>query len=61
MEQEAKQKYSKARLVPYSLKAKIEAQLDKLVKEGVIEPVQHAESAASIVSIIKSDNVETLR
>ena len=56
MEQDAKPKYSKACLVPYSLKAKIEAQLDKLVKEGVIEPVQHAEWAASIVPIIKSDN-----
>ena len=40
----------------HSLKAKIEAQLDKLVKEGVIEPVQHAEWAAPIVPIIKSDN-----
>ena len=43
VEQDAKPKYFKAHSVPYSLKAKIEAQLDKLIKEGVIEPVQHAE------------------
>ena len=52
VEQDAKPKYFKAHSVPYSLKAKIEAQLDKLVKEGVIEPVQHAEWAAPI---LKSD------
>ena len=56
VEQDTRPKYFKARSVPYSLKAKIEDQLDKLVKEGVIEPVQHAEWAAPIVPIIKSDN-----
>ena len=56
VEQDAKPKYFKARSVPYSLKAKIEAQLDKLIKEGVIKPVRHAEWAATIVPIIKSDN-----
>ena len=55
-EQDAKPKYFKAHSVPYSLKAKIEAQLDKLVKEGVIKPVQQAEWVAPIVPIIKSDN-----
>ena len=49
VEQDAKPKYFKACSVHYSLKAKIEAQLDKLVKEGVIKPVQHAEWAASIL------------
>ena len=43
VEQDARPKYFRAHSVPYSLKVKIENQLDKLVKEGVIEPVQHAE------------------
>ena len=36
-------KYFKAHLVPYLLKAKIEEQLEKLVKEGVMEPIQYSE------------------
>ena len=56
VEQDAKPKYFKACSVPFLLKAKIEAHLNKLVKEGVIEHVQHAEWAALIIQIIKPDN-----
>ena len=33
----------------------VEQQLDKLEKDGVIEPVQHSEWAAPIVPVLKSD------
>lgn len=52
----AQPRYFKARPVPYSLKVKIEEQIEKLLKEGVIEPVQYAEWAAPIVPVVKTDN-----
>ena len=48
-------KYCRARSVPYSMQTLVEQQLDKLEKDGVIEPVQHSEWAAPIVPVLKSD------
>ena len=45
----------KPRSVPYSLKEKIERDLDRLEKLGVIEKVPHSEWAAPIVPVPKSD------
>jgi len=53
--QDAVPKYYKARPVPYALKEKIEQELDRLEKEGTIEPVQFSEWAAPIVPIVKED------
>ena len=51
----AKPCFCKARTVPYSLKGKIEKELDRLVKEGVIKPITFSEWAAPIVPVLKKD------
>ena len=51
----AKPKYCKARPIPYAVKAKVEEELDRLVAEGTLEPVQMAEWASPIVPVVKSD------
>ena len=52
---DAKPIYCKARPVPYSLKKKVEEELERLQAEGTVEPVQFAEWAAPIVPIVKED------
>jgi len=52
---EAKPRYFKARPLPYALKEKVEAELVRLEKEGIIEPVSFSEWAAPIVPILKPD------
>ena len=41
--------------MPYSLKGKIEKELDCLVQQGVIEPIMFLEWAAPIVPVLKKD------
>lgn len=48
-------RYCKARSVPYSMRFLVDQELDRLVAQGVIEPIQFAELAAPIVPVIKSD------
>ena len=52
---DAKAIYCKARPVPYSLKKRVEEELERLQAEGTVEPVQFAEWAAPIVPIVKED------
>ena len=47
--------FSKARSVPYALRDKVEAELERLVNEGTLEPVQFADWASPIVAILKND------
>jgi len=47
--------YFKARPVPHALREKIEVELDRLVSEGTIEPMEFSDWAAPIVLIVKSD------
>eukprot|EP00731_Ephydatia_muelleri_P017266 Em0010g364a len=47
--------FFKARTVPYALRKKVEAELDRLEKIGVIEKVQFSAWAAPIVPILKRD------
>ena len=54
MAEDVQPKHFKARLVPYALKEKIENELERLVEEGTIEPVQFADWAAPIVKEEKS-------
>lgn len=48
-------KFHKARQVPYSLRPKVEAELEKLEKEGIITKVDWSEWATPIVPVPKSN------
>lgn len=52
---DSKPVFMKARNVPYAIRAKVEADLDKLVKTGVLEPVTTSEWATPIVPVPKKD------
>ncbi|XP_026530652.1 uncharacterized protein K02A2.6-like, partial [Notechis scutatus] len=45
----------KPRRVPYALRPKIDEQIDKLIKQGVLEPIDHARWETPIVTPIKPD------
>jgi len=51
----AKPHYYRPRSVPYALTSKIEEELDRLVEEGTLEPIETADWAAPIVPVLKSD------
>ena len=48
-------RYFKPRPLAYSLKAKVERELDRLQAAGVIKPVQFSDWAAPIVPVVKTD------
>ena len=52
---DTKPKYCRAKPVPYSLRETLVQELERLQKEGTMEPVQFAEWAAPIVPIVKKD------
>ena len=56
----AQPRYCVARPLPYALRNKVEAELDRLQSEGIIQPVQFADWAAPIVPVLKADK-ESLR
>ncbi|XP_065224345.1 uncharacterized protein K02A2.6-like [Planococcus citri] len=47
--------YCRARPVPYALQAAVNAEIDRLVAEGVYTPVTSSEWATPVVPVIKSD------
>lgn len=49
-----KPRYFKPRPVPLALRAKVEAELDRLQEAGVIRPVEYSEWAAPIVPVLKA-------
>lgn len=48
-------RFFKARPVPYTIKDKIEEELNKLVEDGILQSVKLAEWAAPIVPVVKPD------
>ena len=47
--------FCRARSVPYMMKPKIEKELERLERQGTIEPVQYSEWATPVVPVMKSD------
>ena len=48
-------KYFRPRPIPYALRGKVEQELERLEKAGIIEPIEFSEWAAPVVPVIKRD------
>ena len=48
-------RFHKARAVPYAYCELVEKELDRLVQEGILEPVEFADWASLIVPVLKKD------
>ncbi|XP_061177726.1 uncharacterized protein K02A2.6-like [Saccostrea echinata] len=55
LEDNAQPKFCKARPVPYSLKPKVEEELKRLEKEGIIKSVTHSKWASPVVPVVKKN------
>ncbi|XP_078253747.1 ER membrane protein complex subunit 2 isoform X1 [Rhinoraja longicauda] len=52
----ARPKFCKSRPLPFAMKARVEAELDRLEKANIITPVKHSEWAAPVVPVEKKDH-----
>ncbi|ETW98967.1 MAG: hypothetical protein ETSY2_41820 [Candidatus Entotheonella gemina] len=51
----AKPRFYRPRSIPYALRSRVDQALQKLVSEGIVEPIQFSEWAAPIVPVVKRD------
>ena len=58
VETDAEPKFFKARPVPYALKSKVEDELERLQKEGIISPVEFSEWAAPIFPFFEAEQYD---
>ena len=52
---QARPRFYRPRPVPYAMRQKVELELERLERAGVIEPVQFSDWAAPIVPVVKTD------
>ena len=52
---EAQPIFCRPRTVPYALREKVDREIERLEKDGVIEPVQFSDWAAPVVPVVKPD------
>ena len=52
---DAQPHYVQAQPVPYALRSRVDAEIERLQKEGVIAPVKYSDWAAPIVPVVKKD------
>ena len=57
---EAKPKYCSARSIPNALREKVDLELDRLLKENIIEPMKYSKWAAPIVPVMKPNKTVRL-
>lgn len=48
-------RFCQARVVPYALRPKVEAEIDRLCEQGIISPVKFSEWATPIVPVVKKN------
>ena len=47
--------FCKAQTLPYTMRAKVEEEIDVLASEGILEPVKFADWTVPVVAVLKSD------
>ena len=55
---DAKPRFYRPRSIPYAMKERVDKELDRLIEEQIIEPVQYADWAAPIVPVLKANKVD---
>ena len=60
LDEKVKPKYHKPRKVPFSLKEKVDKELERLQDDGIISPVKYSKWAAPVVPVLKRDGTVRL-
>ena len=55
VDKDAQPLFFKPRSLLYAMRSKVDAEIDRLIQEGIIEPVDFSQWAAPIVPVLKPD------